>query len=283
MNTFKRLHVVSFLLMLILVASATAQETYRLQYKFQKGSTHRYRATTDNNVTQEMQGQEMKILSSTKSVVRLVVDRVADDGSMVLVVSADSAVTRSQTPMRDTTMVMNNMIGKRMKLTIDKLGKITAREVVDSVQFESRGMNIRSPQREAMTLIVLPAKELKVSDKWADSKTDTIDVGAGKMVNVTDVEYTLAGKESRSGHDCLKITYSGKISTNGKMKQMGMDMFTEGTGKITGTMYFDHAKGLLVSDESTMDVESTIAVTGQQNMTIPMTSSVKTVRELLGD
>jgi hypothetical protein len=144
-------------------------------------------------------------------------------------------------------------------------------------------MNTRTPQREVMNIFLLPEKELKVGDKWNDSRTDTADVGTGKMVNSMDVEYTLAGTEVQSGHQCLKITYTGKLSTSGKMNRMGMDIFTEGTGKVAGTLYFDHVKGLLVRDESTRDVESTVAVTGQQNMTFPMTTTTKTTVELLGD
>jgi len=283
MKTIKRNVVCSVVLAFAVVALAAAQGTYRMEYKFEKGKTHVYRVLSNNDITQEVQGQEMKITSDSRSVVRLVVENALSSGSMVLVISADSMVTHSKNPMMDTTLVMKNMIGKRVKLTIGKSGKVESREIVDSMQYDVAGMNIRTPQREALNIFVLPEKELKVGDKWTDSRSDTTDVGTGKMVTTSEMEYTLAGTEARSGHQCLKVTYTGKLTTGGKMNRMGMDIFTEGTGKIAGTLYFDHVKGLLVGDESTRDVESTLAVTGQQNMTIPMTTSTKSSLELLGD
>jgi hypothetical protein len=269
------------LLVVAILASAQAQESYRLEYKFQKGKTHRYKSLTSSDITQEVQGQEMKMSANSTAIVRLVIDDVSNNRSTVMIVSADPMVARTKNPMMDTTMVLKNMMGKRTKITVDKTGKILSREVIDSVQYESRGMNIRMSQREAIGFIRLPEKELKIGEKWNDSKTDTTEVGTGKMMNTMDVEYTLVGKESKLGHDCLKISYAGKISTNGKINQMGMDIYTEGTGKVSGMLFFDHAQGMLVYDESMADVESTMAVTGQQNMTIPMTTSTKTIRELL--
>jgi hypothetical protein len=37
--------------------------------------------------------------------------------------------------------------------------------------------------------------------------------------------------------------------------------------------YFDQQKGFLVSNDFTMNVDLTAAVTGQQNMTIPITQT----------
>lgn len=271
------------LLALSVVASAYAQEKYLLQYKFQKGKTYRYRVVSNNDITQEMQGQEMKMTNMTTTIARLVTDNVLEGGSMIMIVSSDTMVTRAKNPRMDTTMVLKNMMGKRMKITLDRRGEVRSREVLDSVQFDTRGMNVRVPQRETIGFTRLPDHEVKVSEKWNDSKTDTTEAAGGKMMNALDVEYSVVGKESKMGHDCLKISYIGKTSTNGKMNQMGMDLYIEGTGKVSGTFFFDHAQGILVYDESLTDMESTVAVSGQQNMTIPMTTSSKTVRELLGD
>ncbi len=283
MKAFRRTLIYSAVLAAFVCGYAAAQQNYRLEYKFQAGKTYLYRSVSDNNITQEIQGQEMKMTSSAKSVVRVATEDVLKNGSMILVVSADSMVSHSKNPMMDTTMSMTSMIGKRMKLTVGKSGKVLLREVIDSLKFDMAGMNTRTPQREVMNILVLPEKDLKVGETWNDSRTDTADVGTGKMVNATDMVYTLAGTETKFGHACLKITYTGKLSTNGKMNRMGMDVFTEGSGKVAGTLWFDHAKGLLVSDESTRDVESTVAVTGQQNMTIPMTTTTRNTVQLLGD
>ncbi len=64
---------------------------------------------------------------------------------------------------------------------------------------------------------------------------------------------------------------------------MGMDVFTEGGGKMSGTIYFDEKAGMLVSEDSKIDMDLTAAVKGQQNMTIPITQSGKYRHVLLGN
>jgi hypothetical protein len=61
------------------------------------------------------------------------------------------------------------------------------------------------------------------------------------------------------------------ITSKGTMG--GMVVFTEGSGTMNGTVYFDSKAGLMVAEEGKMDVELTAAVTGAQNMTIPITQS----------
>lgn len=63
----------------------------------------------------------------------------------------------------------------------------------------------------------------------------------------------------------------------GKGKQMNMDLFLEGTGEVTGFFYFDPAASVTVYSEGNTEMNSTITVSGQQNMSIPMTQKVKVV------
>jgi hypothetical protein len=56
---------------------------------------------------------------------------------------------------------------------------------------------------------------------------------------------------------------------------MGMELFLEGTSKVNGTFYFDPKLTILISDESNTEMEATIAVSGQQSMTIPLSQSTK--------
>jgi hypothetical protein len=50
---------------------------------------------------------------------------------------------------------------------------------------------------------------------------------------------------------------------------------------VKGTIYFDPKLCMIIVDESTTDNEQTMAVTGQQNMTIPMSVSTKSTKTLL--
>lgn len=268
-------------LVALLAASALAQDSYRLEYKFQKGKTYRYRSVSAGNMTQEMMGKEMKMTNGSTMVTRTAVENVLPDGNIVLVASADSATIYSKSQMMDTTVVLNTLIGKRTRIVLSKLGKVLSREIIDSVKQESPfgGGN----QRGMVTVTKLPDKEVKVGETWKDVLIDTIESMGGKIYRMSTLQFTLSGKEDKLGHNCLKIDYSGTISDTGKMAMGGMELYLEGGGKIKGTMYFDPRLGVTVFDEMTSDTEETMAVTGQQNMTIPMSQSMKTTRVLLGD
>ena len=129
----------------------------------------------------------------------------------------------------------------------------------------------------------LPEKPVTLGEKWHITTTDSVDMMGGKMVTTGEIDYTLAGKEQRLGHECLKIAFTGKTVVAGKGKMMGMEIFTEGTGKLTGTFFFDCSRGLSVAEEGASDSEMTAAITGQQNMTIPISQSVKSTRTLVSE
>lgn len=256
-------------------AQLSAQDA--LEYKFAKGKTYLYSTASFNNVTQEMAGQEMKFSGETRFLLRAVVDDVKS-GSIVLIVSADSAVSRSKSAMRDTTMVLKDLIGKRMKITVSKAGDVLDRQIIDSIQ---TAVQMRGAQRELLQLLVLPAKPVKQGDKWSSTKSDTVDQMGGKVFTTTQFEFTHAGKEQKLGHNCVKISFTAKMTTNGNMKMQGMELFIEGGGKSSGTTYFDAAKGVPVIVESVTDMETTMAATGPQQMTIPITSSQKSTTTLV--
>ena len=101
---------------------ANAQESYALKYMYAKGHTYRYADLMTANSTQEMMGQEVKATNTSRSTIRLVVDDVTADGSMVLTVSADSLKISVKSTRMDTTMVMDNMVGKRTRVNLSTRG-----------------------------------------------------------------------------------------------------------------------------------------------------------------
>lgn len=258
---------------------AAAQQTYTLVYKFAPGKTYQYKSVSEGTIIQEMMGQEMKMDNSSAMTVSLTTDNVAQDGAMTLVTKLVEGLTKVKNPMMDTTIAMTDMIGKRMKVRVKTDGTVLGREIVDSVESEGRmrGMG----QREAVRFHILPAKPVKNGDTWSSTFVDTMDNMGGKIVNSVNSSYTVVGSETKNGAKCLKVDYAGTITIEGSGTMQGMDIYIEGGGKVNGTMYFDPTKGMVVQDESTTETESTIAVTGQQNMTIPMSQKAKTVQTLL--
>ena len=93
------------------------------------------------------------------------------------------------------------------------------------------------------------------------------------MVTKTTRKYTLAGEEEKNGHKCRKISFSGTIEIGGKMTQMGMEFFMEGSGETTGFIWIDKESCIMIAKESSTDQDMTMALTGQMQMTIPITTT----------
>jgi hypothetical protein len=266
--------------MILAAAFAFPQPALQLKYGFEKGKVYRYADLVTSTMVQEMMGQEMKIYTTARMVSRVEVAEKRQDGASVLITSMDSLVVATKSPRRDTTMVMEELIGKRNRVVLSQLGVVESREVLDSVTVIPR-MGRSTAFREAVRFHQLPKLPVAVGGKWKTAVADTNDAMGGKMVSTSTLEYTVAGREQQIGHDCVKLTYTGTSSIEGKGSMMGMDVFMEGTGKLSGTVFFDDREGLVVMEEGQNDTDITAAITGQQNMTIPMTQSAKVSRTLM--
>ncbi len=263
------------------VTAARAQDQYTLQYRLDKGKTYRFVDTTYVKSSQEMMGQEMKTTSTVTTTMRMVPSDVRADGSTVLTISPDFMKVSLKNPRMDTTIVMKEMVGKRTRLTISKLGETLGREIVDTANFS--GLSASTGRQDMVRLHVMPSKPIRIGEKWTTTKPDTFDSGGGKMVTVATGESTLLGKETRNGVPCLKVTYTGKLAISGKGTMNGMEYFVEGNGTTSGTYLLEISSGMTVVEDSQYDVESTVAITGAQNMTIPGSQSVTLHRILLKD
>jgi hypothetical protein len=262
-----------FLLMAI-SGFAFSQGATDLKYNFVKGKTFVQNTHITQNIVQTMGAQEIKILSEVKAKNEFLVENVENDGSASVLVSASDISVRSSAMGRDTTLLYNDLKDK-VRIKFDNTGKSLSSEKVDSSDV-SAIVN----QLDLGKLKFLPGKSVKVGDKWQDKPVEHTNPTSGNpftMDTNSEIEYTLTSKETVNGKEFLKISFSGTMTINGKGTQMGMEMFIEGTGKNEGFSYFDAKTGLIVSSDENTEMNMNIAVSGPQNMTIPMTRSIKTV------
>lgn len=276
-------HATMFLLFAAAVATtaASAQEQFTLQYRLSKGKVYRFADTSLVKSSQEMMGQEMKSTTTVLATTRLVPSQIMDDGTIVLMVSPDALSFAVKSARMDTTIVMTDMIGKRTRLTISKLGETIRKETLDTVKLT--GLASQAGRQDLIKLHLMPSKPVRIGEKWTSTKPDTTDAMGGRVISQATGDFTLLAKESRMGIECLKISYAGKVTISGKGSMNGADFFVEGNGTTSGTYFVDIVSGMPVVEDSKYDVESTVALTGQQNMTIPSSSSVTTHRVLLKD
>ncbi|RCK75191.1 MAG: hypothetical protein IGBAC_1327 [Ignavibacteriae bacterium] len=276
----KNIFIVITTVLTLLSSSIYGQDKIKLEYKFEKGKTYLYKDETVGDMTQEMMGREMKMKNESKSLVRLVVDNVDKDNKATLIVSSDSVTVHSKTPMRDTTISVKEIEGKRTKIVVSKLGKIFGRETIDSIKVSGRMSAMAN--REAISFPQFPENAIAVGEKWKSTEVDTTSPdNSGQLIVTRDIEYTLAGKEKKNNYDCFKVTFTGTSSTEGKFNMQGMEFYIEGSGKVKGSFYFATKIGMVIESESETESEMTYASVGENPMTIPITQKIVSKRTLV--
>jgi len=268
----------SILTLVLASGFAYSQESIVLKYNFVKGKSYTQSASVSNNMTQTMMGQEVKMLSDIIANSEMAIEGVNNDGSATTLFSFLNASIHSSAMGRDTTIQLKDVDSKK-RVVYSTDGK-----QVSSLNLDSSKVNtMMGSLNQFSKLIILPGKSVKVGEKWQDKTVDSTAASGGNPLSTkttSDNEYTLVGKESKDGKEYYKIAYSSTMTINGKGKMMGMEMFMEGTGKSEGFSYFDPKSSMVVYCESNAELDMSIAVSGQQNMTIRMTQSIKAVMKL---
>jgi len=269
------------LFVVFLVSAAGAQEKYTLTFRYGAGETYRYSNDYSYDMTQEMNGQEMKMNGSSSSIIKLFTESVAADGNISFIISYEQMKISMKSAMMDTTLDQNELIGKRGKVIISKFGKELGKEVIDSIKSEKGLGGGGVSALYTVNFLQLPDYSVGIGDKWVTDNIDTAKIGEGYTVTNSHNEYTILKKEEKDGHACINIGFTSRTETTGKIFQMGFEMFVEGSGDTQGAIWFDPASGILVEKESNMNVDMTYALTGQMKMTIPSSQRIRTTYKLL--
>jgi hypothetical protein len=263
----------------IVLTMAGFAQGVKLEYKFGKEKTYRYRDVLDAKSSQEMMGQEIKSEMHGSNVVRVVGESVNSDGSMVLIASTDSAVMTIKAPGVDTTQIPWSIIGKRFRMLVAKNGKVSNFLSVDA-QENDDGQTV---QNQLGHYPLLSDTAVSEGSTWNAESVDTITQKQFGGILVTDTKelYTVVGKEMNNGYNCFKIISSGKFTITGKGSMMGMDLHFDGSGTSDATIFFDPVQGVVVASEAIVDMQMTVATTGQSPTVIPTSESMKISRTLL--
>jgi hypothetical protein len=267
----------SVLFFVAALAPALSQETFSLKYQFEKGKTYLYQQSIKGMMTQEIMGQEMKIPMEMDNTSRYLVEDVQSNGNMTLITSYDAFTVKIKSEMIDTVGKVDQLIGKRTRTVINPFGAIVSTAAIDTVE-----------KSDAATFVppgglvqVLPGKPVAAGATWSSTRTDNgTSVGQGGNTKTT-TNYTLVGREDHGGRELVKITYTGKIEISGTMTQMGMELSIEGSGTVSGEVFFDEAKGQVVEESAKTEMNTVISVSGQEAMTFSGTQNMNSTKKLI--
>ncbi len=255
--------------------SGHASDSYKLKYKMAKGTVLHYRMDSKMESLQEMMGSEMESNSKTNAKIKITSEGENKDGNLTYLMVYESMLFEMVGSMMDSTFKDPvGIIGKRVRKTITPNGDQLESVELDSIKLGlllARGGGGLVSGREFFPN--LPDSELKMGEKVNVTDVDSLDTLGGTTVSKAEMEFTLMGKETKFGYECLKIDVKGTINLEGDGTMQGMKFFIEGDGDFQRTLYFAAKEGLLVAADSQTDIEMTVALTGQMQMTIPITQS----------
>jgi hypothetical protein len=261
-------------LSLILVSSLIYSQTYKPIIKVSKGQEFSYLTDMTMEMVQSMGGQEMKYVTSGTATVKNAISDILTDGKIEVLASNWDAKVKSTAMGKDTTMTFNGKVGSSFKFTLDKLGN-----VLSKAKNEEDKNDNKLPGFDNMMAVTvfceLPENPLNPGDKWSKSHNDSIEAGpAGKLGYDVKTEYTFVGKETVEGKNLYKITSASDVKISGKGNTQGMEFAIDGTGVSKNDIYLDPATGVIQTNKMNMELDMSIALSGQQNMTIPMTQKM---------
>lgn len=255
-----------------------AAGSYKLAFRMKKGQRFNYKTTIKVDQSMEMMGREMTSAVEGATSLHVEIEEVGKGGDITFVYAVDSLRTHVKNDMMQMDSTFKDpegLIGKRTRITINAAGKKVNSVIVDSVQLSAMMMQITGGRQTPFNLLELPENEVKTGDSWTVTRTDTVSQGGGKIMVTPTMTYTVGAEVDTLGYKCVRLPYQGKTTLKGEGMQMGAKLFFDGEGPTTGVAYFAPTEGLFVAMVSDSDLELTIAVTGQQNMTIPQSSSTK--------
>jgi len=120
----------------------------------------------------------------------------------------------------------------------------------------------------------LPSEPAPIGYTWTSHDT----IHAAENIDLTIImitKNTLAALETIDGKECVKITGIVTGTIQGSGEQAGMNVALESDMEGTETWYFAYKEGMFVQTAVSIQSEGTIAISGAQNMTMPMTQESK--------
>ncbi len=270
---------VSIVLVFVLFSINSFSQDLKTALKVSKGQEFNQQMEMLMDVTQSMGGQEMKVINNSYVTSKFKVVDVLKSGNISMEASTWDIKTKTKAPMMDTTLSLPGKQGPVYLMDINKYGKVVSKVITDSS--ELKGVNLGGNLISSGIFCEFPEKDIvKVGEKWSINKNDTVSQMGGKIgVNFTS-DYLLGSVEVIDGKSLQKISITGNVEMGGKAKQMGMDVFIEGTGISNGTIYIDPVSKVIYTNNTVIELDLSVAITGQQNMTIPITQKITVNQKL---
>lgn len=157
------------------------------------------------------------------------------------------------------TETLDKLKGNTKSVTVDANGKVLKQDKVDSEIAAASSMAGISADVLPFLKSSFAGKEAKPGTTWDDSTT----IAAEKMRSTTKGNYTIQSVNAGT----ITIAFAGTENSSGTMEQMGMEMATSSTSKVTAQIEVDMATGLIKKSTQTTEGNMNVEANG---MSIPV-------------
>ena len=269
-----------FMLILALVFFIGCSSGYKLQYKGTPGDVHQFKIDTDMEMSMEMMGQEMNFTTQVINLISQKINQVDKEGTLNVSFIYDSLSFTSNNPQLAQAQSMVDDVFKKIQGTeiqcrISGQGELLDISSVDSLIPGQFKQMVNPRQTFSSFSPNLPKNAVKIGDSWTAEKDMPVESSGMKMKINSKSNYTLVSTEKVAGKELLKISYTTEMVIEGEGEQMGMNMAIEGDGEGKGHFLFDEKGGIIQDGQSETEMDLTIAISGAQNMIMPMTQFIK--------
>lgn len=159
------------------------------------------------------------------------------------------------------TEAFDKIKGQPKNITVDANGKVIKQDKMDDETSSVAAMAGISGDMLSVLKSSFIGKDAKPGTTWYDSTT----VAAEKLTTTTKGNYTITAINGGTA----TIAFDGTQNSSGTIEQMGMEMNTSSSSKVTSQIEVDIATGLIKKSTQTTDGNMTIETGG---MSIPVTT-----------
>jgi hypothetical protein len=289
MNALGKLVLVLFLSVLFGCASrkpiwGDAETGFILQYRMVPDQLYEYTGTSQENSVTEMMGQTMESETNITSNYTIATTGIDDQKNLLTEITLNSLDWFSKSMQGERTVDTEGVVGKSFGLTFSPCGKELEYTGVDTLpQIDMGRMEGKRSIKSIFRSVLpdLPAEPTKIGGSWVSKEEFTENQSNMDITIVIESDNTLEGLETINGNECLKIKTKSSGTLDGTGSMMGADMTFEGDLEGESTWYFDYKKGFFVKSNSEGIMEGTVAVSGQANMTIPISQESQSEIQLV--
>ncbi|MCK5146528.1 hypothetical protein KAR48_07205 [bacterium] len=255
------------------VYKGNPQDGLYISYCLNEGDNLKYKYIFKNSQVMEAMGQTMETTITTQALYTLIGQNIENTDEFTGKIVVNDLSMDIVGPQGNSNPDLSKLIGKPFTLSSTPWG-VEKMIDTDSLSIDLGPMN--GGQQNISDILHnilpnLPEEAITLGQNWTKLDTTVIEKQGMNITTIIEKLYKFDGFETINNQSCVKITSAGTGTIDGSGKQGDMDITVEGDLESELCFYIDFAKGHLVKSDINTITETTLIMTGSQNLIMPMT------------